>query len=292
MAETVKIGVIGGSGLYNMPDIEDITHHDIDTPFGKPSAPVLVGTLRGKRVAFIPRHGGGHAFSPSTVPYRANIFALKALGVRYIIAVNASGSLKEEYAPGHVVIPDQLVDYTKSERNGRSFFGNTGMVAHVSTAEPFAPELRAVMLEAVKKVGGTVHDGGTFITIEGPRFSTKGESHIFRAWGCHLIGMTSSPEAYLAAEAEIAYASMAHITDYDVWHDSGETVTNDMVIETMTKNLSMAQQALAETIAMLDEDAEAAAHNNLAQSLVTARDKMPEQTMRDLAPIVARYLDA
>ncbi len=287
MAETVSIGVIGGSGLYDIPEISDKISVSIDTPYGKPSADIVIGTLRGKRVAFIPRHGLGHVYTPTTVPYRANIFALKTLGVRFIIGVNACGSLREEYAPGHIVIPDQLYDHTKSER-GRTFF-ETGLVGHVSVAQPFCPELSEQVYQATAAVGGNVHRGGNFIIIEGPRFSTKGESLIFRQWGCSIIGMTTCPEAFLAREAEIAYATMAHVTDYDVWHETEAPVTVETVIQTMHHNLQIAQQAIAKAIETLDENAVYACHNALENAVMTNKSLIPSDVLDRLQPIIGRY---
>lgn len=289
MNETIKIGVIGGSGLYNMPEITDKQSVSIDTPFGKPSADIVIGTLRGKRVAFIPRHGIGHIYTPSFVPYRANIFALKSLGVRHIFSANACGSLKEEIEPGHIVIPDQIYDNTKSDRGGRSFF-ERGLVGHVSVADPFTPELVNLLHNAVQTAGGTSHKGGNFVIIEGPRFSTRGESNIFRQWGCSIIGMTTAPEAFLAREAEIAYATMAHVTDYDVWHT--EPVTVEMVIATMEHNITVAQGALAHAVEHLDEDAVYDAHSALSNALMTARDRIPPEELEKLAPIVGKYFNA
>jgi 5'-methylthioadenosine phosphorylase len=288
MSEVVKVAVIGGSGLYQMEELTDRTAVSVDTPYGQPSADIIIGTLRGQRVAFLPRHGEGHVYSPSTVPYRANIYALKSLGVRFIIAVNACGSLKEEYAPGHIVIPDQVYDQTKSDRGGRSFF-ESGLVGHISVADPFCPELAKLLHTSVQQAGGTVHQGGTFIIVEGPRFSTKGESHIYRQWGCSIIGMTTTPEVFLAREAEIAYASMAHITDYDVWHVSEEPVTVDMVIRIMNRNLETAQKAIALAVENLDADATYDAHNALGSALMTARDKIPAALLEQLDPIIGRY---
>jgi 5'-methylthioadenosine phosphorylase len=290
MTETVKIGVIGGSGVYNMPEITDKSRISVDTPYGKPSADIVIGTLRGKRVAFLPRHGEGHIHTPSDVPYRANIYALKSLGVRFIISVNACGSLREEYAPGHIVIPDQIYDNTKSERGGRTFF-ESGMVGHISVADPFSPQLSEQLYRAVEQAGGTAHQGGTFIIIEGPRFSTRGESHIFRQWGCSIIGMTTAPEAFLALEAEIAYATMAHITDYDVWHVSKEPVTVEMVIKTLNKNVEIAQAAIANAVEHLDEDAKYACHNALQNAIMTAPDKMSKSMLEKLRPLVGRYFE-
>jgi 5'-methylthioadenosine phosphorylase len=287
MSETVEIAVIGGSGLYSMNEITDKTIVTVETPFGSPSAGIIIGTLRGKRVAFLPRHGVGHVHTPSTIPYRANIYALKSIGVRFIIAVNACGSLREDYAPGHIAIPDQLYDNTKSDR-GRTFFDD-GLVAHVSVADPFCAELSDLLYGSVAEAGGTVHRGGTFIIIEGPRFSTRGESHIFRQWGCSLIGMTTCPEAFLAREAEIAYATMAHITDYDVWHTSEEPVTVDMVIETMNHNLEIAQQAIAHAVEKLDASARYACHTALDNAIMTHPDHISEVTLNRLRPIVQRH---
>ena len=222
MSETVSLAVIGGSGLYSMSGLQGSREHDLDTPFGKPSAPIVVGTLEGQRVAFLARHGLGHHISPSEVNYRANIYALKSLGATQIISVSACGSLREDYAPGHIVIPDQLFDNTKGRE--RTFFGE-GLVAHVSIADPFCTDLSDQLEAATRATGATTHRGGSFITIEGPRFSTKAESIVFRTWGMSLIGMTASPEAFLAREAEICYAVMAHVTDYDVWHVSEAPVT-------------------------------------------------------------------
>lgn len=288
MTEQVQIGVIGGSGLYNMPEITNITHIAVDTPFGKPSAEIMIGTLRGKRVAFLPRHGLGHIYTPSTVPYQANIYALKTLGVRFLFAVNACGSLREDYAPGHIVIPDQIFDYTNHTRK-RSFF-ETGLVAHISVADPFCPHLSAHVYQAVVKAGGTVHKGGTFLIEEGPRFATRAESHIFRQWGCSIIGMTTCPEVFLAREAEMSYATMAHITDYDVWHQSEAPVTVDTVIATMHHNLEIAQQAVAIAVETLDENAVYPAHTALDNAIMTAPPAMPQATLDALGPLVARAL--
>lgn len=288
MIEQVKIGVIGGSGLYRMSEITDKTTVSIDTPYGKPSAEIVVGTLRGKRVAFLPRHGEGHIYTPGDVPYRANIYALKKLGVRFCIAVNACGSLKEEYAPGHLVIPTQLYDNTKSERGGRTFFEH-GLVGHVSVADPFSPELCQLLYQSAQGLSdAAVHLGGTFVIIEGPRFSTRGESHIFRQLGCSIIGMTTCPEAFLAREAEIAYATIAHITDYDVWHESEDPVTVEKVMETMHRNIDHVQQTLALAVEKLDENAEYLAHFALQDAIMTAPEAISPELRERLAPILAR----
>ncbi|MBN1285256.1 MAG: S-methyl-5'-thioadenosine phosphorylase [Anaerolineae bacterium] len=289
--DPIRIAVIGGSGLYAIDELTDVEERNIDTPFGLPSDAIVVGTLRGQRVAFLPRHGRGHVHTPGQVPYRANIFALKTLGVKHIIGVSACGSLQEQYAPGHIVIPDQLFDYTKDER-GRTFFGG-GLVAHVSIAEPFCPALSQVLYDACTEAGGvTVHKGGTFITIEGPRFSTKGESGIFRKWGCDIIGMTTSPEAYLAREAEMCYAVIAHVTDYDVWHESEAPVTVEMVIRTLQANIAHARRSITLAVekvgAMLGEPC-AVCHDALKYAFITAPDRVPPAAIAKIRPIVGRY---
>ena len=286
--EEARIAVIGGSGLYNMPSISDVTIADVDTPFGKPSGTIRIGSLAGKRVAFVPRHGEGHVLSPSTLPYRANIFALKKLGAKFIIAVNAVGSLREDYAPGHIVTPDQIVDYTIHTR-ARSFF-EKGVVAHVSVADPMSAYLRGIIAEAVEAVGGTVHRKGNFLVEDGPRFATRAESHLFRSWGCDLIGMTTAPEAFLAREAEIDYASMSHVTDYDSWREEEEAVTSDMVIQTLVKNIVVVQKALAVAIASIDVDMTVPAHTALDTALATSRDAMDDAEIERLRPLLARVL--
>lgn len=286
----VEIAVIGGSGLYNMVGLEDVEARLPTTPYGRPSDEITLGTLNGTRVAFLPRHGKGHVLTPSEVPYRANIYALKMLGVRYIIAVSACGSLKEEYAPGHVVVPDGLVDFTKGKRE-HTFFGG-GLVAHVGVADPFSPELSEALVKATRACGGTVHRGGTFITIEGPRFSTRAESNLYRQWGMGIIGMTSSPEAFLAAEAEIAYACMAHVTDYDVWHESEDPVTVEMVIRILSANTWLAQETVAYLAGTKDEWAgEFAAHYAMRDALDLVGDwnAIPSEVTTNLAPIINRY---
>ncbi len=287
MNETVEIAVIGGTGLYAMPEITDKTSVSVDTPFGSPSADIILGTLSGKRVAFLPRHGIGHVYSPSHVPYRANIYALKTLGVRFIIGVSACGSLREDYAPGHMVVPDQLFDHTKSERGGRTFF-ETGLVAHVSVADPFCNDLRHVLIQAAQQSGAILHSEGTFITIEGPRFSTRGESKLYRQWGCSIIGMTTSPEAFLAREAEIAYAVLAHITDYDVWHESEEPVTAEMVMNTLNRNVSTAQRSVAEAVALLDTRMHSDSHHALDSAIFADRDQIPDALYDRLKPLLQR----
>ncbi len=289
MPDTPVLGVIGGSGLYAMSGLSDIQTIELDTPFGKPSAPVVVGSLAGKRVAFLARHGIGHHISPSEVNYRANIYALKSLGIQRVVSISACGSLREDYAPGSIVVPDQLFDFTRLRQ--RSFFGD-GLVVHVGTADPVCPELSRLVSQAVVDAGGNVHQGGTFITLEGPRFSTRAESNLFRSWGMSIIGMTASPEAFLAREAEICYAIMAHVTDYDVWHVSEDAVSVDMVIRTLMKNTVLAQQAVESLVRSLPgpEAFSCACPNALADAIITARDRIPAQTIKNLSLLVDKHL--
>jgi 5'-methylthioadenosine phosphorylase len=288
MTDPIKIAVIGGSGLYDMPGLEDKTTLSVDTPFGAPSSDIMVGTLSGKRVAFLARHGENHTYSPTTVPYRANIYALKTLGVRFILSVSACGSLREDYTPGHIVLPDQLYDNTKSERGGRTFFDD-GIITHVNVADPFCTSLSDLVYAGLQKTDGTIHRGGTLVTIEGPRFSTRAESNIFRGWGCSLIGMTTSPEAYLAREAEIAYSVMAHVTDYDVWHDTEEAVSVDLVMKTVKANVTIIKQAIPHIVNDLDVDASFDSHNALKDAFTTQRPHIPQAVLERLAPIVGKY---
>ncbi len=284
----LEIAVIGGSGLYNMPGLTNVESVQMDTPFGKPSDTITTGKLNGERVAFLPRHGRNHTLTPSEVPYRANIFALKEMGVRYLLSVSACGSLREQFAPGHVVIPDQLFDFTRKRET--SFFAG-GIVAHVGVPHPFSPEFSAALARAVRQASGVVHEGGTFITVEGPRFSTKGESNIFRQWGLDIIGMTTSPEAYLAAEAEMAFACMAHVTDYDVWHEEEEPVTVEAVVRTLQANTRLAQEAISILVKNKASWAgEFAAHQALRDAFITRPEAMAAETVRKLAPLVSKYL--
>jgi 5'-methylthioadenosine phosphorylase len=287
MSDSPSLGIIGGSGLYSMAGLTDVVEHDLDTPFGSPSAPLLVGSLGGQRVAFLARHGHGHHLSPSEVNYRANIFALKLLGVERVISVSACGSLREAYAPGHIVVPDQLYDHTRQRE--RTFFGH-GLVAHVSVADPFCGTLSDQLCEALQRTVATIHRGGTFITIEGPRFSTRGESTTYRQWGMSLIGMTTSPEAFLAREAEMCYAVMAHVTDYDVWHISEEPVTVEMVIRTLNQNTAVAQQAIAALAGMAADRDHCNCKTALAAAIITDPARVPEAARNRLRPITGKYL--
>jgi 5'-methylthioadenosine phosphorylase len=287
MTEKVRLAIIGGSGLYEMTGLTDPHEQDLTTPFGKTSAPIVVGTLGGERVAFLARHGIGHHLTPTEVPYRANIYALKSLGVERIVSISACGSLQEEFAPGHIVIPDQIYDNTHGR--SRSFFGD-GLVAHVSVADPFCSDLSDQLESAVNLAGGVTHRGGSLITIEGPRFSTKAESSTYRAWGMSIIGMTASPEAFLAREAEICYATMAHVTDYDVWHVSEAPVTVEMVIQTLNKNTTIAQEAVRILTRQLKSERACDCAHALASALITHKDVIPAETRQKLDLLVKKYL--
>ncbi len=280
--------VIGGSGLYSMPGLENIQEINIDTPFGKPSAPITVGDLEGKKIAFLARHGIGHALSPSEVNYRANIYALKSLNVAHVVSISACGSLREDYSPGDIVIPDGLFDFTKGKRKPTFFEG--GFVAHAGVASPFCPALSEQLYQAVVSTGAIVHKGGEFITIEGPRFSTKTESNIFRSWGMSVIGMTTSPEAFLAIEAEMCYAVMAHVTDYDVWHIDEKPVTVEMVIAVLHQNTETAQQAIRNLASNFVPERLCDCSEALSTALITDPEVIPPETREKLDLLVKKYL--
>jgi 5'-methylthioadenosine phosphorylase len=282
----VKLAVIGGSGVYDMEALTDVEERHVPTPYGDPSDKIVTGTLSGVRIAFLPRHGRGHRLTPSEVPYRANIWALKSLGVERIISISACGSMKEQYEHRHIVVPDQIYDNTKGR--DYSFFGE-GLVAHISIAEPFCPHLRGVLGEALDSVGATLHMGGTFIVIEGPRFSTRGESLMYRSWGVDIIGMTAVPEAQLAREAEICYATMAHVTDYDCWHEEEEEVNVEMLIANLMANAALSKQTIAALAPMLGEERPCTCGETLASAMITHRDAIPPETVTKLGPIVAGY---
>lgn len=288
MTNKATLAIIGGSGLYQMSGLEKAEEIIVDTPFGKPSAPITIGTLEGVRVAFLARHGIGHHITPTEVPYRANIYALKTLGVERVVSINACGSLREDYAPGHIVIPDNIFDYTKDR--ARSFFGE-GLVAHVSVADPFCNDFSNHLESAVRETGVTTHRGGSFITIEGPRFSTKAESNAYRAWGMSIIGMTASPEAFLAREAELCYTTMAHVTDYDVWHESESPVTVEMVIQILNKNTEIAQEAIRNLARELKPERACTCGQALATALITNPKVIPADTRKKLDLLVSKYLN-
>lgn len=282
----VQVAVIGGSGFYQMDGLEDVETVKIGTPFGDPSDAITIGTLEGVRVAFLPRHGAGHRLLPSELPVRANIWALKALGAEYLISVSAVGSLREELAPLHLVIPDQIIDRTKGRPS--TFFGN-GLVAHVGFADPFCPELGGALYQAALDAGAAAHRGGTYVVMEGPAFSTRAESNLYRAWGADLIGMTALPEAKLAREAELCYAAVACITDYDCWHESEEDVSADLILANLQRNVATSKQLLRLALKSLPARACGCARA-LDTALITPLNLVPEQTKRDLAPIIGRFL--
>ena len=290
----IRFGVIGGSGVYQLDDLTDIEEVVLDTPFGAPSDAYITGTLHGQRVAFLARHGRGHRISPTRLNQRANIYGFKMLGVEYLIGVSACGSLRERIHPGHIVIPHQLMDRT----NGRalSFFddpsvGTDGLVAHVSVAYPFCHVLSELCAKAVEQAGAAVHRGGNFVTIEGPRFSTRAESFAFREWGMDIIGMTTTPEAFLAREAEMSYACMAHVTDYDVWHETEEAVTVEAVIRTLLHNAEVAKSAVANAIALLAGIGPSQYANAMRDALITHKAAVPARAVENTRLIVGKYFE-
>lgn len=281
------IAIIGGSGLYEMEGLTDVESVDIDTPFGRPSDAITLGTLEGARVAFLPRHGQGHRFNPSHIPVQANIYALKTLGVERIISVSAVGSLKEEFEPQHLVVPNQLIDRTRNRSN--TFFEND-MVVHIAFADPFCAHTSHMVVHAAQDLGVNVHPGGTMVVMEGPAFSTRAESFMYRSWGADLIGMTALPEAKLAREAEICYATMAWVTDYDCWRQGGETVTVEMIIGNLLKNVAASKDLLRNLIPRLNGPRECPCATALKDSIITPQDRVPAELKRKLAPITGRYL--
>ena len=285
MAEAL-IGVIGGTGLYRMDGLEGVEEVAVDTPFGPPSDVIVTGALNGVGVAFLPRHGRGHRISPSELPARANIYALKSLGVQRVISVSAVGSLREEIRPLDMVVPDQLIDRTLGRP--RTFFGD-GVVAHVGMADPFCAELRYALRRSAGRAGAQVHDGGTLVVIEGPQFSTKAESHLFRSWGADIIGMTALPEARLAREAELCYSVLACSTDYDCWHESEEPVTVEMVVENLSKNAAVSRAILADTITAELAERDCACGSALENAIVTDRGGIPSEARERLGLLVDRY---
>jgi 5'-methylthioadenosine phosphorylase len=282
-----KIGVIGGSGLYEIEGLSNIQEIRQKTPFGEPSDAIIIGELEGKNIAFLPRHGRGHHISPTEIPARANIYALKSLGVEWIISINAVGSLKEGIHPLDIVIPDQLIDRTKSRVN--SFFSD-GLVAHVTFAEPFCPVLSNILYQAALDMGANVHQEGTYIVMEGPLFSTKAESDLYRSWGASIIGMTALPEAKLAREAEICYATLACITDYDTWHETEDTVTIDMALANLLRNAETAKKIIGLVAARMPEERECGCVKALKNAIITAPEKIPEQMKKDLDLLIGKYI--
>jgi len=284
---SITIGIIGGSGLYDMAELTDREERQVSTPFGDPSAAYVIGTLRGKRVAFLARHGMGHRLMPSELNFRANIYGFKTLGVEYILSASAVGSLKEQYKPLDLVIPDQFVDRTRGRVS--TFFGR-GLVAHVGFAHPFCSMLSDVAFGAAQTSSATVHKGGTYVCMEGPQFSTFAESNLYRSWGMDIIGMTNLQEAKLAREAEICYTTIALVTDYDCWHPDHDQVTVDMIIANLTQNAKMAQAVIAEAVGRLPFERTCECATALKHAIITRPDAVPSETLKALAPLVGRYL--
>ncbi len=284
---TAQIGIIGGSGLYDMAELTDREEKTLTTPFGDPSGAYVIGTLRGRRVAFLARHGAGHRILPSELNFRANIYGFKVLGVERILSASAVGSLKEEYRPLDILVPDQFFDRTKGRIS--TFFGR-GLVAHVAFAHPFCRTLSGIAADAAESVGATVHRGGTYVNMEGPQFSTLAESRLYRAWGMDVIGMTNLQEAKLAREAEICYATLALITDYDCWHPDHDAVTVDLIIANLLQNAKTAQKAIAEAVGRAGGDRTCECATALATALITQPQVVPEQTKKELAPIIGKYM--
>jgi len=283
----IPIGIIGGSGLYDMPGVTGREEVKLTTPFGDPSGPYLLGTLRGRRVAFLARHGAGHRVLPSEINFRANIFGMKLLGVEHILSASAVGSLKEEYKPLDIVIPDQFFDRTKGRAS--TFFGR-GLAAHVGFAHPFCRIMSQLAYDSGVSAGATVHRGGTYVCMEGPQFSTRAESKLYRSWGMDIIGMTNLQEAKLAREAEICYATIALVTDYDCWHPDHDAVTVEMVIANLTENAKTAQEIVAGAVAKLPYERTCECVSALKYALVTRPDAIPDQVKKELAPLVEKYL--
>ena len=282
-----KIGIIGGSGLYKMEGMTEVDEVKVSTPFGEPSDAIILGNLEGVRVAFLPRHGKGHRISPSELPAKANIYALKSLGVERIISVNAVGSLKEEVAPLDVVIPDQLIDCTKGRA---STFFTDGIVGHISFAEPFCPVLSQISFEASAKVGAKVHKGGTCLVMEGPQLSTKAESQLYRSWSADVIGMTALPEAKLAREAEICYAALAIVTDYDCWHLTYESVTTEMILTNLRKGVDTVKRMLRLLLPSIPQKRDCACASALKHAIVTGTKYIPKKKREELGLLIDRYL--
>jgi 5'-methylthioadenosine phosphorylase len=287
--ERIQIGIIGGSGLYDMADVTDRKEVTLTTPFGEPSAPYVLGTLRGKRVAFLARHGAGHRVLPSELNFRANIYGMKLLGVEYILSASAVGSLREAYKPLDIVIPDQFFDRTTGRIS--TFFGR-GLAAHVGFAHPFCRILSDIAFDSGTRSGATVHKGGTYVCMEGPQFSTLAESKLYRSWGMDIIGMTNLQEAKLAREAEICYSTIALVTDFDCWHPDHDSVTVEMVIGNLLQNAKTAQQIIAGAVERLPYDRTCECASALKYALITRPDAIPDRIKKDLAPLVGKYLQA
>lgn len=287
--EQVNIGIIGGSGLYQMPELQNVREVEVDTPFGKPSDAFIIGELDSVKVAFLPRHGRGHKLTPSELPFRANIYAMKLLGIEYILSVSAVGSLQEKYAPTDMVIPDQFFDRTRARTHESTFFGN-GIVAHVPMAHPVCGELGDILEESCQSIGVTTHRGGTYLCMEGPAFSTKAESNVYRQWGMDIIGMTNLQEAKLAREAEIAYATLALVTDYDCWHEEHDSVTIEMVIGYLNKNVRNAQLILKDAVKRVAAKSTPNQYRDaIKNAIFTAPEHWPAETAKKLEAIIGKY---
>lgn len=282
-----KIAFIGGSGLYDIDGLEERDEVEVNTPFGPPSDNIVTGLISGVSVAFLPRHGKGHRLSPTELPSHANIYALKTLGVERIISISAVGSLKESVRPLDLLVPDQLIDRTRSRI---STFFNNGIVAHVGFADPFCPVLSEALTRSARDQKASVHAGGTYVVMEGPQFSTKAESELYRSWGASVIGMTALPEAKLAREAEICYATLALVTDYDVWHGSEEEVSVELVIANLLQNVETSRRIIADIVAKVPQDRDCACESALKNAIITDRNDISAETKERLAPLVSRYL--
>jgi 5'-methylthioadenosine phosphorylase len=285
--QRARAAIIGGSGFYQMEGLTNVQELRINTPFGPTSDAIVLGSLNGSGVAFLPRHGVGHRILPSDLPAQANIYALKTLGVEFILGISAVGSLREDIEPLHMVVPDQLIDRTRVRRS--TFFGE-GLVAHISLADPFCPVLRDVLTGAARDAGAETHAGGTYVVMEGPAFSTRAESHLYRSWGGDVIGMTALPEAKLAREAEICYAILACSTDYDCWHESEDDVTAEMIVANLLKNAEVSRAAARIALSRLPATRDCPCESALSSALVTSMDLVPEDTKRKLDPIIGRYV--
>lgn len=290
MMKTPVVGVIGGSGLYEIEGLQNVKEVALETPFGAPSDAFITGTLDGIGMVFLPRHGRGHRFLPSEVNYRANIFGMKKLGVTQIISVSAVGSMKEEIVPGHIVIPDQFFDRTQGKR-ASTFFGQ-GVVGHVQFADPICADLAAILETSAREIGATVHAGGTYICIEGPNFSTRAESHIYRSWGVDIIGMTNIPEARLAREAEMCYATVALATDYDCWHEGHDDVSVEAVLHIIRQNVATARAIIKTAVGQIRQQAlSCKCDNALEFAIMTDKSLIPDETRQALAPIIGKYIN-
>ena len=285
--DPIRIGVIGGSGLYDMEDLSDREHVTVNTPFGDPSAPYLVGTFDGKRVAFLARHGSGHRLLPSELNFRANIFGFKTLGVEWIVSASAVGSLQERYRPLDIVVADQFFDRTRGRAG--TFFGR-GVVGHITFAHPLCRSLSRIAADAVESARATIHRGGTYVCMEGPQFSTLAESRLYRSWAMDIIGMTNLQEAKLAREAEMCYATLALVTDYDCWHPDHDSVTIDMIVQNVTRNAETAKRVIRKVLSALPIDRTCECATALSDAILTRPDVIPEQIKSELAPIIGKYL--